>query len=164
MVVARSRSSSYPVEYAVADVVQLCLDDGAGQVDIGVEFAGARTWIRIAADVDLGAVDVVSACMTQATAVSISADGAVHLEGLHDVLAYRRQEGRVIETVVAHMRSRIAEALGLAFHRVLRDGRLLPDGRLLRAALTITVNAEPVAARDPVAAEAEITRPLPRQL
>lgn len=184
---AHAYSSRYPLELAMADVVQRCLDAGAVQVDIAVEFAGPQSWIRIAADAAPAAVapgdgvgesapavvvapltpagfDVVGACLTLGTAVSISADSAsagrtvVQVEGLHDVLACKRQEGRVIESVLARMRTRITEALGVAFHRS------LGGGERRRAPITITVNAEPVVPRDPVAALTEMTRPRQREL
>ena len=174
---ARAYSSRYPLELAMADVVQRCLDAGAGQIDVAVEFAGAQSWIRIAADAAAAVtphpaeavappltpagLDIARACLTQGTVVSIvpaTGGTVVHLEGLHDVLVYRRQEGRVIEAVVARMRRRITEGLGLAFHRSLQGGQRR------RAPISITVNAEPVAPSDPVAPEAEMTRPRRREL
>jgi hypothetical protein len=206
--VTRPRSSHYPLEVAMCDVVQRCLDAGARQVDVAVEFAGARSWIRVATDaawpqvappvVDEEAesaitaptspvgLDVVSACLWHGAAVSVAGDDAsgerramrwerhgdtavgrrlhsgeppampddpardrgrtvVLLDDLDEVLAYKRREGRVIETAVMRMRSRIADALGLAFHRPLAGAhpRRLPVG--------VSLNAEPVAPRDPLA-------------
>jgi hypothetical protein len=150
----RTYSPHIPVEAAVADVVQRCIEGGAAQVDVAVEFAGAQSWIRIASDSAAAppppgagpptpaGLDVLSACLTQGTGVNIAGDGGtvVTVEHLHEVLAYKRKEGRVIEAAVARMRSRIDAALGLAYHRLLGDG-----GR----GVAITVNAVPVRPRTP---------------
>jgi len=201
---ARNHASHYPLELAVGDVVQRCLDTGAAQVDLAIEFAGARSWIRVAAGAagvvaatpdppgtvpsTPAGLDLVGACLTLGSTVSVaSTDGSgqrtvtrwegdgeqalaalelpaaaapallsegvdtepgttvVLVEGLHEVLAYKRQEGRVIEAVLTRMGSRASAALGLAFHRA------LGGGARRRAPVAITVNAEPVAARDPFA-------------
>lgn len=165
---ARQHPSHYPVEVAVSDVVQRCLEAGAEQVDVAIEFAGSRSWIRIAATtgrviatsgVNSGAaaptlpatpagLDAVSACASVGASVAVESAGdgeatVMVVEGLHEVLAYKRKEGRVIETVVARMRQRVVDTLGLAFHRALAGvhRRATP--------IAITVNAEPVTARDP---------------
>jgi hypothetical protein len=197
---ARPHASRYPLELAVGDVVQRCLDAGAAQVDLAIEFAGAHSWIRVAAGAagvvaatpdppgtvpsTPAGLDLVGACLTLGSTVSVAstdasgertitrwegdgeqalelpaaeapallaesgADGdpgatVVLVEGLHEVLAYKRQEGRVIEAVLTRMGSRANAALGLAFHRA------LGGAARRRAPVAITVNAEPVAARDP---------------
>ena len=191
---------------AVAAVVQRCLDAGASQVDVAVEFAGARSWIRIAAAgaVDLAppetaspvhpspaaldGLDLVGAGLALGSSVTVAStsrgaagrrvsqwrlggDGAatpveamqepaplddaevaaaatvVLVEGLHEVLAYKRREGRVIEAVVERLCARLVEALGLAFHRA------VAGTQRRRAPLAITVNAVEVTPRDPFAAE-----------
>ena len=169
---ARPHSTHHSVESAVADVVQRCIEAGADGVDVAVEFAGAGSYIRIAAGAPLAVpaaedrkgdiseqphpppataagLDVKSACLALGEVVAFATDESgstvVHIERLHEVLAYKRREGRVIEAVVARMRSRAADGLGLAFHRGLRG--VHRRGR----ALAMTVNAEPVAARDPFA-------------
>ncbi len=165
---ARPHLSHYPVESAVADVVQRCIEAGAEHIDVAIEFAGAASWIRIAAgaplDVDphghvpdarppatAAGLDVMNACLALGALVSFapgdSGTTVVHVERLHEVLAYKRQEGRVIEAMVARLRSRVVDGLGLAFHRALAG--VHSRGR----PVAMTVNAEPVAARDPFALE-----------
>jgi hypothetical protein len=205
--VARLHPTHHPIEVAVGDVVQRCIDAGADQVDVAIEFAGARSWIRIAAvaatdvpsvagDPELAGaptmpatpegLDVIAAGLALGSAVTVAVQNAsgerwltrweregsaapahlvpavdvtslpdpmlrdpagtvVLVEGLNEVLAYKRQEGRVIEAVVARMCSRVVDALGLAFHRA------LAGAQRRRTLVAITVNAEPVAARDPFA-------------
>jgi len=192
----------------MCDVVQRCLDGGARQVDLAVEFAGARSWIRVAADVSClrvaapyddeeespiaapagpAGLDVVSACLWHGAAVSVAGEDAsgerhvvrwerrghtaigrtlgaggppgaqpddlsrdlgravVLLDDLDEVLAYKRREGRVIETAITRMRGRIGDALGLAFHR------LLGEAPRRRAPIAVSINAKPVEPRDPFA-------------
>ena len=180
--------SRYPLEQAISDVVQRCIEAGAAQVDIAVEFAGPRSWMRVAADAAPAAVapgvasvghaadtavmpspataaglDVVSACLTQGAAVTLSPDDGddhtvLRVEGLHDVLAYKRREGRLIEAVVARMQARIRDALGLAFHRTLSGTQ--HHG----AACGISVNAEAVVARAPFGPDAEMRGARRREL
>lgn len=169
---ARVVVSRYPPEQAVADVVQRCVEAGASQVDVAVEFAGAASFIRIAADVaahalappdgaatgsNAAGLDVVSACLAMGREVDVSGARAVVLvEGLHDVLACKRREGRVIESVVARLHDRVRDTLGLAFHRPLvRQGR---------RALALTLNAEPVVPRDPLPPSCDLVRPRRHQL
>lgn len=40
----------YPLETAVAETVSACAGTGAGEIHVGVEFAGPTSWIRILAD------------------------------------------------------------------------------------------------------------------
>ncbi len=188
-----------PPLHGLVDVVQRCIEAGAEQVDVAVEFAGAGSWVRVAAtgaagaalhldlsgssrtatatpdglDLAAGALAVgasvtvrhvdargepVSLCWGAAGAGRADGESAriteiasgstvVLIEALHEVHAYKRQEGRVIEGVVTRMRTRAGDALGLAFHRHLagRTGR--------RRRVGIALNAEPVAPLDPFASD-----------
>lgn len=182
----RAHATRYPFELAMADAVQRCIEAGAAQVDVAVEFAGAQSWVRIAADVAPAALvpaaaaakrtprptlpatpaglDLVSACVTVATRVAVAADDVdpahrtvIRLDGLHEVLAYKRQEGRVIEAMVVRLGTRLADALGLAFHRAL-------SGHRRRGPVVLTVNAEPVAPRDPFGLDGPVVRMRRREL
>jgi hypothetical protein len=199
---AAAHPLQHPVGTAVADVVQACLAGGARHVDVAVEFAGAGSWIRVAADgagpalppadesLQLAAaadtpagLDLVRAALAICGKLTVSSGGrtvrweheggAAHradvatpdgvdddvvvvMERLQEVLTYKRQEGRVIEAVMARIRGRLHFALGLAFHRVLRG-----SGR--RAPVRITMNAQPVVLRDPFGG-GDVTRLRRREL
>ncbi len=182
---ARSHSHAphHPLDTPVVDLVQHCVDAGAHEVDVAVEFAGASSWVRVAASAAGAAVDLQSGQKEPEPAAPVpvttpepldvlcaglSLGSAVHLEtepgsavvlveGLHEVLAYKRQEGRVIEAVLARMCLRIGHALGLAFHR-----HIAGAGR--RTPLALTLNAAAVESRDPFALPGPAVRLRRREL